>query len=186
MSRMTEADIASVIEREIHQSAGGEYGSDSLMSNRQQAWRYYLGRPRGDEDVDKSQLQSLDVADQVEHLLGQMMQAFTTDCPAEFEPSAPNDEAQAQLESDAVNKLLMEDNDGYEVLYQAIKNALLFKNGIIKVTVEEQDEAESVVYDGLSAEERQLLAASAPDEAELEVVRQALVQMVSALGGQLT
>ena len=168
MAKMTEADIATVIEREIAESAGGEYGSTALLQNRQQAWRYYLGRPRGDEDIDKSQLQSLDVADQVEHLLAQMMQAFTTDCPAEFEADAPNDESQVQVESDAVNKIIMEDNAGYEVIYQALKNALLFKNGIIKVTVEELDESETVVFDGLSGEEQALLEASAPDEAEVE------------------
>jgi len=168
MARMTEADIATVIEREIGSADGGEYGTTALLANRQQAWRYYLGRPRPEDDVDKSRLQSLDVADQVEHLLAQMMPAFTSDCPAEFEPDAPNDESQAQLESDAVNKILMENNPGYEILYQAIKNALLLKNGIIKVTVEQLDESETVVFDGLSGEEQALLEASAPDEATVD------------------
>ena len=132
MPRMTEKEIAGIVEEEILQGEGGEYGSTSLQENRRLAWNYYLGRSRGDEDPDRSQLQSLDVADQTEHLLGQLMQAFAgTDCPAEFEPSHPNDDSQCMVESDAVNKILMADNDGFGTIYCALKTALLFKNVVI-------------------------------------------------------
>ena len=165
MTRMSEPVIAAIVEDEILQGEGGEYGFSALANNRRLAWNYYLGRARGDEDADKSQVQSLDVADQVEHLLGQMMGAFTTDCPAEFEPENSNDESQVEVESAGVNKILMEDNDGYEILYQSIKDALLFKNGIIKVYVEDFTDHETVTFDGLSGDESALLEASIPDGA---------------------
>ena len=169
MPRMTEKEIAGIVEEEILQGEGGEYGSTSLQENRRLAWNYYLGRSRGDEDPDRSQLQSLDVADQTEHLLGQLMQAFAgTDCPAEFEPSHPNDDSQCMVESDAVNKILMEDNDGFETIYCALKNALLFKNGFIKVYVQNSTDHETVTYDNLSGDEAALLEASLPEGATAE------------------
>lgn len=169
MAKMTEGEIATVLEQEISLSQGGEYGQDSLMQNRRKAWNYYLGRQRGDEDAARSQLQSLDVADQTEHMLAQMMQAFTTDCPAEFEPAGPDDDTQAQVESATVNKIIMEDSGGYEVLYTAIKDALLFKNGIIKVYVDETSETQTRTFDNLTGEDAQILEASLPEGAEIRL-----------------
>jgi len=168
MARLREEDIASIVEREIDQADGGEFGTTSLGENRRLAMNYYLGRARGDETDDNSRVQSLDVADQTEHMLAQMMSAFTTDTPAEFEADAPNDDSQAEVESAAVNKILMEDNAGYEVLYQAIKNALLNKNAIIKVWVEDDVDHETVTFDGLSGDESALLEASIPEDATVD------------------
>jgi len=166
MARLSNPDIATICNQEIDLGEGGRSSSSQLSEDRRKAWNYYLGRPRGDEDADRSQVQSLDLADQVENMLAQMMSAFTTDTPAEFEPDAQGDDSQAEVESAAVNKILMEDNPGYEILYQAIKDALLFKNGIIKVWSEDMVRHETVTYDDLSAEEAALLQASMPDEAE--------------------
>ena len=111
-NKLNEAEIAGIVERELATAEGGEFGTTSLMESRRLAWNYYLGRPRPEDSLDKSRVQSLDVADQVEHMLSSMMAAFTTDCIAEFEPAAPNDDSQAELESAAVNKILMEDSPG--------------------------------------------------------------------------
>ena len=91
--KMDEREIAAVIMEEIDQGEGGEFGTTSLQDNRRRAWNYYLGRSRGDELAGRSAVQSLDVADQVEHLLASMMGSFTTDCPAEFEANGPEDES---------------------------------------------------------------------------------------------
>jgi len=168
MARLSEADIARVIQQEISLGEGGRNSSTGLAESRKKAWKYYMGKPRGDEDADRSQVQSLDLADQVEHTLAQMMSAFTTDTPAEFEPDAPNDDSQAETESAAVNKIIMEDNPGYEVLYQAIKSALLFKNGIIKVWVDETVTQETATFDNLEGDEAALLEAASKDEVEVE------------------
>ena len=168
MARLSEADIARVIQQEISLGEGGRNSSTGLAESRKKAWKYYMGKPRGDEDADRSQVQSLDLADQVEHTLAQMMSAFTTDTPAEFEPDAPNDDSQAETESAAVNKIIMEDNPGYEVVYKAIKSALLFKNGIIKVWVDETVTQETATFDNLEGDEAALLEAASKDEVEVE------------------
>jgi len=177
--KMNDAEIAAICERERSDAQGGEFGTDSLMQNRRQAWNYYLGRPRGDEDPDRSGLQSLDVADQTEHMLAQMMQAFTTDSPAEFEPDSPQDASQVELESMAVNNILMEENDGFAVLYQAIKNALLFKTGICKVYVDETEDTNSLTLDGVTGADADLVEAAAPEEATVDRAEDAVTVTIA-------
>jgi hypothetical protein len=70
-------------------------------------------------------------------VLSQVLPGFTQDKVCEFEPDGPGDEETARLESDAVNYVLMEQNRGYLVLYEAIKDALLLKNGILKAYLRE-------------------------------------------------
>lgn len=100
---------------------------------------YYYGRPRGDEVPGRSQVQSLDVADMIHAVMAQILPSFTQDTICQFEPDGPDDDAMARLESDAVNRVVMESSRGYTVLYQAIKDALLLKNGVVKAWLEEDD-----------------------------------------------
>jgi len=101
------------------------------------ALAYYYGRPRGDELPGRSAVQSLDVSDMVHAVMAQIIPTFVGDTICAFEPDAPNDEAQARLESDAVNNVMMEAGRGFVVFTEAVKNALLLKNGIVKAWLEE-------------------------------------------------
>lgn len=98
---------------------------------------YFYGRPRGDELPGRSQIQSLDVADMVHAVMSQVLPSFNADSVCTFEPDGPNDEAMCRLESSATNKVMMEAGRGFVVFYEALKDALLLKNGIIKVYLEE-------------------------------------------------
>jgi len=98
---------------------------------------YYYGRPRGDEVPGRSQVQSLDVADMIHAVMAQILPSFTQDTICQFEPDGPEDDALARLESDAVNRVIMESSRGYAVLYQAIKDALLLKNGVVKAWLDD-------------------------------------------------
>lgn len=103
------------------------------------ALNYFYGRPRGDELPGRSAVQSLDVADMTQAILAQIVPTFVGDSLCAFEPDAPNDEATARLETDATNQVLMEAGRGFVVFTEAIKNALLLKNGIIKAWLEDGD-----------------------------------------------
>lgn len=98
---------------------------------------YYLARPRGDEVPGMPRLQSTDVADMVHAVLAQLLPTFAGDAVCQIEPDGPADDAQARLETDAVNRIIMEDGRGHIVLQAAIKDALLLKAGIVRVWVEE-------------------------------------------------
>lgn len=116
-------------------SAAQEAGPDPTDLER--AVRYYYGRPRGDEVEGRSQVQSLDVADMVHAIMAQILPSFTQDSICQFEPDGQGDEAQARLESDAVNRVVMESSRGFLQLYSAVKDALLLKVGVVKAYLDE-------------------------------------------------
>lgn len=130
---MDDREVVALLRRQI--SAAQENGPDA--GQLRQALNYYYGRPRGDEVSGRSQVQSLDVADMIHAVLSQILPSFTQDSICSFEPDGPDDDAMARLESDAVNRVIMESNRGYLVLYQALHDALLLKAGIVKAYLED-------------------------------------------------
>ncbi len=85
-----------------------------------------------------------------------MLESFTGDNVAEFDATGPGDDDQAALESFAVTKAVMKDNNGYQNVGTATKDALLLRNGWTKVYVEEKvavetQNLENVVPDTIAA-----------------------------------
>lgn len=130
---MDDKELVGLLRRQITRAQDNGPSAAELK----RAVDYYYGRPRGDEVPGRSQVQSLDVADMIHAVMAQILPSFTQDAICQFEPDGPDDDALARLESDAVNRVVMESNRGYAVLYQAIKDALLLKNGIVKVWLDE-------------------------------------------------
>ena len=121
-------------------------------AHRKDAMDYYFMRPRGDESQGRSKVVSGDLSSMTEAVLSQMLDAFTTDNAIEFEPNSKEDEQQAQLESDVVSFLVMEANNGYVMFAEAIKDALLLRNGLIKIWVEETKTVTQDTFDNVSPE----------------------------------
>ena len=135
--------------QQIAQAEGFE--SDELSQMRKDALNYYYGRDSAAPSAaGRSSQQSTDVADMVEAVLAQVLPAFEIDNVIEFEPLGPDDEDQAHTESDAINYVAMEMNNGYYELQQAIRDALLLRNGLIKVYVDEKIDSNTEVYEGLT------------------------------------
>jgi hypothetical protein len=157
--KMTDDELISIIDRRIAMARDGGL----QQGDRQQAMDYFLCRPRGDELPGRSVVQSADVADMIHATMAQVLPAFTGDSVCEFEPDAEGDESQARLESDAVNKVMMEASRGFVVFTEAIKDALQLRNGIIKVWAEEQEWTETEHYRGLTGDQQASLGAEQAD-----------------------
>jgi hypothetical protein len=145
--KMTEAEVVAVVKSLLEDSTG--FTDDKVTRDREKALDYYFMRPRGDEQVGRSQVISGDLSSMVEAVLSQTMDAFSTDKVVEFEPTGKDDEDQAQLESDTVTHFVMDANNGYIHFLAAIKDALLLRNGIIKVWVDETRDTEIQEYDNV-------------------------------------
>jgi hypothetical protein len=148
---MKERDVATVVTQLLQDCAGYEDGDD-VSEARRKALDYYFMRPRGDEVIGTSQVVSGDLSAMVEANLAQMLNAFTTDNVVEFEPDGQEDEDQVQLESDVVSHWVMDANNGYMTFLQAIKDALLLRNGIVKLRVEESDKTKVRTYENVTPE----------------------------------
>ena len=74
-----------------------------------------------------------------------------------FEPHGPEDVKSAQQATDYVNYVFMRDNPGWDILYTWFTDALLQKNGIIKVWWDESDEWNREEYRNLTEDELAVL-----------------------------
>jgi len=147
--------ILNYIGTELQQSAGG---GDSLEANRQAALSSYLGQPNGKETEGRSQVTSTDVADAIEWIMPEVVKAFTQNNEVvTFDPDYEGDEKQAELESQYVYDILMKDNDGFIVIHQFVKDALLQKNGYIKVFYSEDVEQTTESYTGVTPQEMEVI-----------------------------
>ena len=74
---------------------------------------------------------------------------FSGDEVVEFVAVGQEDEEAAQQETDYVNHVFTQKNNGFVITYNFIKDALLSKNGIVKVFWEEKEEHIEEMFWGL-------------------------------------
>lgn len=152
---------------QIEQQENIAYGvnDSSLSDDRATAIDYYLGQPFGNEEEGRSQVVSYDVQDTIESALPQLLKVFVAgDKVVQFDPKGPEDQEAADQETDYVNHVVMEKNEGFKVFYVWFKDALLSKNGYVKVYSEEEEEVEEYEYKGLTDAQLQMLASDEKTE----------------------
>lgn len=113
------------------------FDGDEISQAREDALKYYFQRKRGDEVDGRSDVVSGDVSAMVEATVAQMMEAFSSARICDFDPMDADDEDQAQLESEAVQYFVMGKENGFLELVAAIKEALLFRNGVMCIDAED-------------------------------------------------
>ena len=150
MAKLTEYELVSACRYQSSRAAGSETSADELTGSRTNALKYYKGNPRGDEVDGESAVISMDVADTVHAMLAQMMPIFKSDTVVNFEAESEDDEQQARTEADFCNYQVMEKNNGYVLFQTALKDAMLSKNAVAKVYVDETEDVQKEKYKGLS------------------------------------
>lgn len=171
MARMSEDQLRSITDQEMRQAVG--WYSGKLAAQRQKAMAYYLGQPTLDltppEVEGRSSVVSPDVRNTIESMLPQLMVKFAgSERVVEFEPTKPGDEPKAEQATDYVNHVLHAHNPGERIIYNWMKDALLSKNGIVKVWWDDRQEEKREEYRNLSAVE----LAQLMDDDEVEVIEQ--------------
>lgn len=143
-----------------------DFISSKLAQDRITATDYYKGRTFGTEEEGRSNVVLTEVRDTVRAILPSLMRVFTgPERYVEFRPRGQTDEPMAQQMTDYINLILLEDNDGFNVLYSAFKDALVRRTGVMKWWNETAEQRESTAYSGLT--EEQLLALAQDKAVEL-------------------
>ena len=171
MAKMSEDELRAITDGEMRQAVG--YWSGKLANQRQKAMAYYLGEAKLDlapPEVDgRSAVVSPDVRNTIESMLPQLMVKFCGgDTVVEFEAQKPGDEPKAEQATDYINHLFYVRNPGERIAYNWMKDALLSKNGIVKVWWDTRTEETREEYVGLSDVE----LAQLMDDEEIEVTEQ--------------
>ena len=145
-------EILSVLNREISNASG--FVGGELVSRRKKSLEYYLGMPLGNEQEGRSQVVSNDVLDTVESLMPSLMRIFTQgDNVFHTEGVGPEDDEMARQCSDYLNYIFYKENKGFLALYTAFKDALIQKNGILKVYWDDANKTEREQYKRLTDDE---------------------------------
>src|SRR6185503_2414219 len=145
---MTNDDLIALLEKEEANCISSTSGA--LAEQRREAMQYYYGQPYGNEVEGRSQVVTTEVRDAVEGILPPLMAIFTAgDEIVRFEPQNPDDEEVAQNATDYINYVFSRVNNGFLALYCMFKDALLQKNGYVKVYWEAYQDATKETYEGL-------------------------------------
>ena len=164
MPKVTEEELVGRIQSEITDSLG--YG-DELSKQRETAMEYYYGLPFGNEVDGRSQFVDSTVQDTIEWIKPSLMRVFATgDDMVKFNPVGPEDVEMAKQATDYVNYVFTKLNNGWEILYNWFTDALLSKNGIVKVWWNEEEVWNREEYKGLTEIELDALI----NEEDVEVI----------------
>jgi len=155
-SKITEEELVTRIRGEITDSLG--YLGDTISQQREKAMQYYYGLPFGNEVDGRSQFVDTTVADTIEWIKPSLMRIFASgDNMVVFEPHGPEDVEAAKQATDYVNYVFQKDNNGWEILYSWFTDALLSKNGVLKVWWDETNEHNREEYSNLTDDELAVL-----------------------------
>jgi hypothetical protein len=146
--KITEEELVTRIRGEITDSLG--YMGDTLSTQREMAMKYYYGLPFGNEVDGRSQFVDSTVQDTIEWIKPSLMRIFASgDEMVKFTPHGPEDVKMAEQATDYVNYVFTKDNPGWQILYSWFTDALLSKNGIVKVWWDDYESEEREEYSGL-------------------------------------
>ena len=144
---ITEEELLTRIRGELTDALGY---SDTISEQREKAMEYYYSMPFGNEIEGRSQFVDSTVQDTIEWIKPSLMRIFASgDEMVKFSPHGPEDVEMAKQATDYVNYVFAKDNNGWEILYSWFTDALLSKNGIVKVWWDEYAEAQREEYRGL-------------------------------------
>jgi hypothetical protein len=167
--------LKGILEAEIDNSLG--FIETETTDERRKALQYYNREPYGNEVEGRSSIVTGEVAEVVDGALPQLLRVFTqSDEMVRFEPKGAGDEEKAKQATEYVNWVLNHDNSGVILFHNWFKDALLQKNGIVKVYWDEQTDVTKEKYQDLNEEELTMLLA-AP---EVEVVSQDMEEVAPA------
>jgi len=128
---MTDDELTAYLIEHEHRAIG--YYESEIATEQAQALDAYYRRPYGDEREGRSQVVDGTVAITVDNALSAILRPFvSSEEMVVFEPVGPEDEEIANQATEYVNLVINKDNNGFQILHDWFKDALLSKVGVVK------------------------------------------------------
>lgn len=177
MAKLNEEEIKVLLNIEIDNAIG--YLETETVEARAEALNAYLRNPYGNEVEGQSQIVTGEVAEAVDGALPQLMRVFTSNEDAvQFEPVRDGDEPFAKQASQLANWVFYKQNDGFLILHNWFKDALMQKNGIVKAYWQSNKDTTKEKYKNLTEDELTMLL----QDGEFEIVKQNVNSNIGADG----
>ena len=169
-------ELQSLLSNQIQNALG--YLGGELSESRAKSLEYYLGDKLGTEIDGRSQVVSTDVSDTIESLLPNLLRVFTaSDKVVNCEPMTAEDIPMADQATAYLNHVFYKENDGFQLLYNFFKDALIEKNGFLKIYWDDSEKVDYETYENLSAVEKEALQDT---KDEIEIVEEEVFEDESA------
>lgn len=149
---MNQEELKALCADEINNAIG--YLESDTVQARADAMNYYFRDKYGTEVEGRSQVVTGEVAEAVDGALPQLIRVFTScEDAVRFEATKDGEEPLADQASDMANWVFYKDNDGFLILHNWFKDALLQKVGVVKAYWEEKKDTIKEKYKGLTDDE---------------------------------
>lgn len=151
-------DLLNDIRTEM-QNVVGLDNDQILMDERERALNYIKGDMSKDIPIlkNRSKAVSSDLNDAIETSLADIIEIFVGgDDVVAFIPTKQEDEDAAAQETAYLNQVVFQDNDGFDIFYDAIKDALTLKTGIWGFGWKQEINEETEEFTGKNAQELML------------------------------
>jgi hypothetical protein len=128
-----------------------------LAPDRDDNLRYFYGE-FPEQEAGKSSAVSTDFRDTVMAILPSLIRIFTsTERVVNCSPNFQGQEEMAKQCTDYLNYVLWEDNDGFLILHDVIKDALRCKTGVMKWYTDDKEEVTEQEFSNISLDQIQML-----------------------------
>ena len=181
MAKLDDNKLRSIVESEIDDAIG--YLETETTDERQQALEYYMREPYGNEVEGKSSIVTGEVAEVVDGAMPQIMRVFTSsDDAVQFEAVNQGDEPIAEQATVYVNHIFYKDNNGFEIMHDWFKDALLQKVGVVKAYWNDEIDTTTEKYYRLNDDELMMIM----QDEEVEIVEQNTTIVQEAVFDEMT
>ena len=145
---MDDDKLAAIIAGELQDAV--RFVDLEIGRERAKATKAYRGDPYGDEEEGRSSIVSRDVHDTVQGQLPDLLRILLgPERICEYAAERPEETAMAEQATQYAQYVVERDNDGFDVLYSAIKDALVHKTGIVKYWWDDREEVHTEHYSNL-------------------------------------
>lgn len=169
--KLTDDELLEMLRRK--EEAASSYVHGQLGREREQALREYHRMPYGNEEEGWSQIVTSDIQDTIEWILPDLLDIFSsTDRAVEFEPNRAEDVNGAEQATDACNYVFMKQNNGFLVLYTALKDMLTVRNCAVHWRKQTNETVSSEPFKGATPEMLAMLL----QDGEIEHAQEAPMQ----------
>ena len=152
---------------------------------RAESTEYYLGGEPEATSTLQSEFISTDVRDTVLFMLPNIMRTFFgTKKVVEFIPNGPEDIPLAEQQTDYINYIVQQKNQGFNVMYSAFKDALVRKTGFVKGFWDDSITASTHEYTGLDPQSYQALVLDPNVEIVEESVTMETITTLDPVSGE--
>jgi hypothetical protein len=163
MAKMDDEELLSLLQKK--ELSAGHYTFGTLGSEREEAMQAYHRQPYGNEEDGMPSVITSDVQDTVEWILPALLKIFTsTDKAVSFEPTTAADVDGAEQATDTCNYVFYKQNNGFLILYTAIKDALQVGNCAVTWRKETTELVSTLPFKGATPE---MLAMLTQDGSEI-------------------